>query len=62
MRQEVFLSIHWTLGHQKYPFRQTKYTSIKFAKNEIFWKGRSGEKISNISKKLNLPKCAYKCF
>ena len=58
MRLEVFLSIHRTLGHQKHPFRPTKYTSIKFAKNEIFPKGRGGEKISKISKNLNLPKCA----
>ena len=55
---QVFLSIDRTLGHQKYTFRPTKYTSIKFAKNEIFPKGRGGEKISNISKNFNLPKCA----
>ena len=57
MRLEVFLSIHRTLGHQKYTFRPRKYNSIKFAKNEIFPKGRCGEKISNISKNFNLPKC-----
>ena len=53
---EVFLSIHRTLGHQKYAFTPTKYTSIKSAKNELFPKGHGGEKISNISKNLNLPK------
>ena len=58
MHIEVFLSIHWTLGHQKYAFRPSKYTSIKFAKNEIFPKGRGGENLSKISKNLNLPKCA----
>ena len=55
---EVFLSIRRTLGHEKYAFRPTKNTSIKFAKNKIFPKGRSGKKISKISKNLNLPKCA----
>ena len=59
---EVFLSIRRTLGHEKYASRPTKYTSIKFAKNEIFPKGRCGEKISKIWKNLNLPKCAKKCF
>ena len=44
MRLEVFLSIHWTLGHQKHAFRPTKYSSIKFAKNEIFPKGDGGKK------------------
>ena len=58
MRLEVFFSIRRTLGHQKYAFRQTKHSSIKFAKNEIFPKGRDGKEISNISKNLNLPKCA----
>ena len=58
MRIEVFLSIRRTLGHQKYAFRPTKYTSIKFSTNEIFPKGRGGENISKISKNLNLPKCA----
>ena len=62
MRLEVLLSIRRTLGHQKYTFRPTKYNSIKFAKNEIFPKGRGGKEISKISKNLNLPKCAYKCF
>ena len=57
MRLEVFLSIRLTLGHQKYAFRPTKYPSIKFAKNEIFPKGRGGENISKISKNLNLAKC-----
>ena len=55
---EVFLSIRHTLGHEKYAFRPTKYTSIKFAKNKIFPKDHGGEKISKISKNLNLPKCA----
>ena len=45
MRKEMFLSIRRTLGNQKYAFRPTKYTSIKFAKNQIFPKGRGGEKI-----------------
>ena len=58
MRLDVFLTIRRTLGHQKYAFRPTKYTSIKFAKNAIFRKGRGGENISKISKNLNLPKCA----
>ena len=49
MHLEVFLSIRRTLGHQKYAFRPTKYTCIKFAKNEIFPKRSSGE---NISKNL----------
>ena len=58
MRLEMCLSIRRTLGHQKYAFRPTKYTFIKFAKKEIFPKGRGGENISKIWKKLNLPKCA----
>ena len=62
MRLEVLLSIRRTLGHQKYTFRPTKYNSIKFAKNEIFPKDRGGEKISNISKNLNIPKCARSVF
>ena len=62
MRLEVFLSIRRTLGHPKYAFRPTKNTSIKFAKSEILTKGRGGENISKISKNLNLPKCAFKCF
>ena len=49
MRLEMFLSIHRTLGHQKYAFRPTKYPSIKFAKTQIFPKGRGGENISKIS-------------
>ena len=57
MHIEVFLSIRRTLGHQKYAFRPTKYTSIKFAKNEIFPNGSAGENISKISKNLNLAKC-----
>ena len=55
MRLEVFLSIRQTLAHKNYALRPTKYSSIKFAKNEIFPKGCGGEKIS---KNLNLPKCA----
>ena len=58
MHLEMFLSIHQTLRHQKYAFRPTKYTSIKFAKKEIFPKGRGAENISKISKNFNLPKCA----
>ena len=57
MRQDVLLNIRRTLVHQKYAFRRTKYTSIKIAKNEIFPKGSGGEKISKISKNLNLAKC-----
>ena len=62
MHLEVSLRNRRTLGHQKYAFRPTKYTSIKFAKNQIFPKGSAGENISNISKNLNLPKCAKMCF
>ena len=54
---QVFLRNRWTLGHQIYAFSPTKYTSIKFAKNEIFPKGRGGENISKISKNLKLAKC-----
>ena len=64
MRLDVFLTIRRTLGHKKYAFRPTKYTSIKFAKNVIFRKGRGGEKISQNSQKTwifqNAPRSVFK--
>ena len=56
MRLEMFLSFRQTLGHQKYAFRPTKYTSIKFAKNVIFSKGRCGKKNLKNLKKLESSK------
>ena len=48
MRLQVFLRIHRTLDLQKYAFRPTKYTSIKFAKNEILKKACGAKNISKI--------------
>ena len=62
MRLEVFLSICRTLGHQKYEFRPTKYTSIKFAKNEIFPKGRGGKKNLKNLKKIESSKMRLEVF